>query len=408
MSQPRSLNFQSLALVLGSGIGQIFTAGLYILTARAMSPVEFGPVVTAVAMGGVGAALLDCGSGPYWVRELASRRIAQDELNSRASARFVIALVLAAVVVIVALLVAPLFVATGVLMITMSTGQTLLVPLRGAMRAETVAWLVASSRAMSLVFYFGQVALGVTPGLALWTSLALGDLVLAFCAYVVTPAAHRLIFRVNSVRNPWAGARWYAVGTVGTSAALLELPIVAALAGPGEAGIFGGVNRWIQPMSIASAAFASAAAPFLAAATRIVELRGQLLRASWSLFMTIAYGVTLFLMAPRLVAWLLGDSYSESAKVLQLLALAALLNTLNQPLTVALQARRLDHVAAALIALTAATQLIVVSLLAPSLGALGAGIGGLVAQIVALVATLSTFIVIARRRSQVRVCCTNG
>ena len=303
MSQPRSLNFQSLALVLGSGIGQIFTAGLYILTARAMSPVEFGPVVTAVAMGGMGAALLDCGSGPYWVRELASRRIAQDELNSRASARFVIALVLAAVVVIVALLVAPLFVATGVLMITMSTGQTLLVPLRGAMRAETVAWLVASSRAMSLVFYFGQVALGVTPGLALWTSLALGDLVLAFCAYVVTPAAHRLIFRVNSVRNPWAGARWYAVGTVGTSAALLELPIVGALAGPGEAGIFGGVNRWIQPMSMASAAFASAAAPFLAAATRIVELRGQLLRASWSLFMTIAYGVTLFLMAPRLVAW---------------------------------------------------------------------------------------------------------
>ncbi len=383
----------------GSGLAQLLVAALYIVTARSMRPDEYGPIVTAIAIGLAGSTFMDLGCNAYWVREIAGQRMSLRELNVRVSVRLIVVLAIGALAVAVAAVMAPAYVGAGFLLITASTAQTALVPLRASQRSESVAWLMVLGRGVSVAAFFGETAFGFTPGQALWTSLAVGDLALATCAFVITPAANRPSFRFRPMRNPWSGAKWYAVSVMSTSAAQLDLPIVAALAGPAAAGIYGGVNRWTQPVLIATGAFAQATAPFIAAEPRIMALRGQFFRASWILIAAILLSVAVFMTAPWLVTSLLGADFRDSAPVLRLLALATLLNTVTQPLTVALQSRRLDHVAAILVVSTAATQLIVTSVLAPRFGALAAGIGMLAAQILAFVGTVGCIVVIARKRA---------
>jgi O-antigen/teichoic acid export membrane protein len=183
-----------------------------------------------------------------------------------------------------------------------------------------------------------------------------------------------------------------------TNAQQLDLPIVAALSGAGAAGIYAGVNRWIQPMVVAIGSFTAAAAPFIAAAPRVAALKGQLLRAGWILGAAVALSIVVFVTAPWLVTSLLGSDFVDSVPVLRLLALAMLLNAFTQPLVVALQSRYLDHVAAGIVAIAVAAQLATVVMLTPAMGALGAGIGFLIGQAVALVGTVVCIAVIIRRR----------
>lgn len=86
------------------------------------------------------------------------------------------------------------------------------------------------------------------------------------------------------------------------------------------------------------------------------------------LIAAVGLSLAIFMTAPWLVSSLLGDDFGDSAPVLRLLALAMLCNTVNQPLTVALQSRRFDRLAAGLVLASAATHLVVTLLLAPSMG----------------------------------------
>jgi len=387
-----------MALVVGNGTAQLLVAAMYVLTARSMHPDEFGSIVTVIALGVVGAGFADLGANSYWIRELASRRLTQDELNVRVWTRFLVVLAAAVGVAVAAFFVSPMFIFTGVFLVSTSTVQTVLVPLRAAQRSESVGWLIVFGRAVAIAIFLVQTAAGVRPGLALLTSLPLGNLALVMCAYAVTSAPNRLGFCVRPWGNPWSGTKWFAVFTIGTSASKLDLPIVAALSGPGAAGIYGAVNRWTQPLAVAVAGFTSAAAPFIAAETRLIKLRAQLLRASWILVLTIALCLGVLATAPWLVTSLLGADFSDSAPVLQLLVMAIILNTFSQPLLVALQSRHFDHLTAVITALTVVVQLSITVVLSPRLGALGAGIGMLVGQFVALFGAVISIAVMARRR----------
>ncbi|MBX7435508.1 hypothetical protein JDV09_25950 [Mycobacterium sp. Y57] len=341
---------------------------------------------------------MDLGANAYWIREIASRRITQHELNVKITTRIIVALAIATVVIVTAILTAPVFVATGVLLITTSTVQTLLVPLSAARRAETVGWLFLFGRVVAIALFVGQTAIAVRPGLALWTSLAVGDVALAVCALTVTPAPSRLRIGVRTLSNPWAGARWYSLSTLSTSAQQLDLPIVGFCAGPTAAGIYGGVNRWTQPMMLIIGAFASAAAPFLAAESHLRDLRWQILRASWILAAAVALAIGVIFTAPWLVPFLLGDAFASSAAVLQWLAGGMILNAIAQPLIVALQSRRFDHVTAIILLVSVLVQLVVVAVLAPALGALSAGIGFFTSQVLQTTSCIAAIVWWRRNR----------
>ncbi len=187
---------------------------------------------------------------------------------------FLIVLAASAATVVGALIIAPEFVATGFLLSSSTFAQTSLVPLRAAQRSEAVAWLTVVGRVFSVAVFLGQTSMGIPAGVSLWSSLVLGDVTLTLCALAVTPKDDRPRIRLRSMANPWSGTKWYAVTNLSVSAQQLDLPIVAVLAGSGAAGIYGGVNRWTQPLLVAIGAFASAAAPFMAAEPRLAALRG--------------------------------------------------------------------------------------------------------------------------------------
>ena len=392
-----SLNRQVVSLALGSGAAQLLVAALYIWTARREGPEEYGSIVTAIALGVAGSGFIDLGASAYWTRELASGRVAHRDLNSRMSTRLMIVAALAVCVTAGASFAAPVFCATGALLLTTIAAQTALVPIRAARRADVVGRLVLIGRISAAVFYFAQSSVGVSSGIALWIALALGDTVLVASAVVSTPPADRLRFCLRPMGNPWSGNKWYAVSTLGASAQQLDLPIVAALSGPIAAGIYGGVNRWTQPLLIGIVAFGSAAAPFIAAEARVAVLRPQLIRASWILAVAVAICIGVFAAAPWLVTELLGDEFSGSAPVLRLLALAMLFNAITQPLVIALQARQFDHLAAGIISVAVVVHLTAVIGFAPSRGAMAAGFGLLVGQVVGFIGALICIVAVWRR-----------
>jgi O-antigen/teichoic acid export membrane protein len=387
---------QALALALGSGAAQVLVAVLYILTARSMQPNEYGLVASAIALGMAGAGFVDLGAGSYWIRELASGRATPEQLTPRMTTRLFFASWVAALIIAVAALTEPYFIATGVLLLSTTAAQTMLVPIRAARRSELVGWLTVAGRMVAIVVFFGQMALGVPPGLAIWISIAIGDICLA--VYVGKSQGFQLRRGMRTLRNPWAGARWYSVSTLSTSAQQLDLPLVGLCAGASAAGIYGGVNRWTQPMMLTISAFASAAAPFLAAEGDLRVLRQQLLRASWILAASVVIGIGVIITAPWLVIFLLGDAFASSAAVLRWLAGGMILNAIAQPLIVALQSRRFDHIAAIILLLSVAVELVVVAALAPTLGALSAGIGFFTSQV--LQTTICIAAIVWRRRNR--------
>jgi O-antigen/teichoic acid export membrane protein len=387
---------QALALAAGSGAAQVLVAVLYILTARSMQPDEYGLVVTAIALGLAGAGFVDLGASSYWIREVASGRGTQELLNSKMGTRILIASTVAALLIVVAAMTDPHFIATGVLLLSTTTVITMLVPLRAARRATMVGWLTVLGRTVAIIAFFGLLAFGVEPGRALWISMAIGDLCLV--VYIVLFERSQLWPTFHKRSNPWAGAKWYSLSTLSGSAQLLDLPIVGLCGGASAAGIYGGVNRWIQPMVLTVSAFASAAAPFLAAVGDPRTLRRQILRASWILAAAIVLSIGVIFAAPWLVVVLLGDAFASSAPVLQWLAGAMILNTIAQPLIVALQSRRFDHLAAIILLGSVGVQLVVVAALAPTLGPLSAGIAFFTSQVLQLLGSATCIAVIVRRR----------
>ena len=396
LTRERSLSVQAVALALGSGIAQVLVAVIYIFTARTMQPNDFGVVATAMALGAVGAALLDFGANSYWVRELASGRLTQEQLNPKMATRLGIAIAAAGIVSATAAATDTRFIATGAMLLSTTAVTVMLVPLRAARRAEFVGVLTVIDRAVAVVGFFLLLALGIDAGVALWIGIAFGDVILVG----LVGASERSTIRLTTRRfsNPWNGAKWFSLTTLSVSAQQMDLPIMTAFAGPAAAGIYGGVSRWIQPMILATGSFTAAVAPFLAAQPNLRGARPQLVRAIWILAITMLISIGVLLSAPWLVTTLLGDEYSGATPVLRWLAAAMVLNAVAQPMIAALLARQFDHIAAVVMLASVVVQLATVAALAPTLGAVSAGIGMFAAQAVQIASSAVFVVALIHRR----------
>lgn len=403
MKQQRSLGVQAFTLAIGLGLGQAIIAVLYIVTARSMGPAEYGLLVIAITLGIVGAGLVDLGATQYWIRELASDRITQKELNSRMATRLYIVLVTAVIVTAIAMLIAPRFVATGVILFTHSAASSVLVPLSAERKTDFVGWLMIFGRIMSTIAFFGLLSIGAEPGLSLWTSMAFGNLLLMVSAHFLTPSEMRLRLQTRPLCNPWSGAKWYLMMFLGSNARQLDLPIVGSLGGASAAGLYAGVNRWTQPLVLGTSAFTWAAAPFLARETKLGNLRGPVLRATPILAVPFILCIGLMFAADWLVVLILGEQYAGSGIILKWLAGSILMNIVAQPMLAALQARRFDRLAALVSVVSVGAQLATVAVLAPTIGALSAGVGNFVGRSLELIGVAACVIAILwRRKTSIR------
>jgi len=393
----RSLGTQAVALAAGTAVAQVIVAVMYVLTARDAGPASYGQLAAAIALGGSAMGFFDFGTSSYWIRERASGRMDVDDFSARVTKKIAIASFLFVVALAVCVVWFPSFIPACAIFLAGTAGQAALVPLRAARRGEIVALLSITERASALAVFLLLLLCGVDQLDALWISLVAGTLIMGAAAYLSARDAGRASFLWRRRSNPWSGAKFYGLSSVASSGQQLDLPVLTAVAGASTAGIYGGVNRWTQPMGVLATAFSSASAPFIAHAQDWKTTRRMVTRASWLLILAVGVCIALALSAPWIVALLLGPEFATSAPVLQWLAVGTIPAILNQPLAAALQARRYDHLVAGVYLGSVVVQLGLVAWLGLALGALGAALAFFILQILMLV-SLSTCVAVAVRK----------
>ncbi len=363
---------------------------MYLWAARSVDPATFGQVVAAIALGTVGAGFIDFGSNALWVREVASGRLSEAALGERSVGKVAVAFALSllwAAITVVVIGSEFLWVAAPIAL-SLVINQVSQVPLRGAALGERVGLSVLTDRTVAIVTFTALCLLGFEPVAVLWLCLALGSLSASVMGRLMTPQQFRPKVRWRRT-NPWRESTFYGVSGLATSAQSLDLPILAAVGGGVPAGIYGSVSRWTQPMGLLAAAFSSASAPFVARSSDARAAWVVLRKGLWLPATAIVLAIAIFVLAPWLVDFLLGNGYAEASGVLQILAMVSIASILSQPLLVGMQSLGRDRFVAIVFGSTVVVQLSAVLVLAVPYGALGAAWASFGAQVILLVALLA-------------------
>jgi O-antigen/teichoic acid export membrane protein len=381
----KRLGLQPLYMAAATGLSQVSLAIVYVLAARDVGPVEFGRVIAAIAMGNVGAGLIDFGSNALWVRERAKGILPNETLARKTFSKLLCATGVMSAWIAGVLVLAPdtpLWMAAPIA-ISVLLNQSLQVPLKGIGRSDRVALAVLVERTSALGLIFVMIVLGLQPAEVLWLVLCLGSLSAGVTAMMTTPAGVRPIARFGW-ENPWAGARNFGLAGWAVSVQSLDVPLLGAVSGGLQAGLFGAVSRWTQPMGLLAAAFASTAAPFVARSKSMGETWSLVRGSAWLLLMAVVLCVGVFVGADWVVVTLIGDSFASSALVLRILALGTIPAIISQPLSVFLQQMGHDGIVSRIVIFTVLVQLGLVAGLGAWMGATGAALSYLVVQCLTL------------------------
>lgn len=389
-------------LALTTGIAQIILALIYISAARSTSPSNYGTVITAIALGSSAVGFIDFGTNSYWIRELAKAELNRVELSNRMTSKLAIAFILAIVWIALVLITmhGSMLWMAGPIAFALIANQSLQVPLRGIARNDLVSLNVLTDKVVAGLVYLALALAGVEAVSRLWIALSFGAITAAFFGWLWTPEKLRPSFRFRVRTNPWRGSGHYGVSTLAISAQTLDLPILAVVAGPFAAGVYGAVNRWTQPMGLLSSAFVSASLPFMAKAHSFKEGLVLVKKGLWLPALAVLGCVAILVCAPLIVVLFLGESYTGSVVVLQALAVATMVGIINQPLVVFLQARGYDRPVAWLMGCTVAMQLCLVALLGSRFGSIGAALAIIALQTMLFICSMVLVVIIWKRDAQ--------
>lgn len=398
LSARRGVGAQAVLLAGATGIAQLIVALVYIAAARSTDPENFGPVVTAIALGTAAVGFIDLGTNSFWVREIARNQLSPEEFSLRGSGK----LALAAILAILWLICCRLFFEdssywmAGPVFLALLLNQTTQVALRGMARAELVAWSILTDRLVVAIVLASLSAAGANAAQSLWLALTAGSVTAAVMGWLVTPALSRPRLRLRLRTNPWKGSGFYGLNSIAISGQGLDILIIGAVGGHAAAGLYGAVNRWTQPMTLLASAFASASVPFVAHSGTWKLAWPHVRKGIWLLGVAIAVCLGVAIGATWIVDLLLGPRYAESAIVLKVLALGTIPAILNQPLAVFLQSLGQDRIVSFITLGSVVCQLALVAFIASMFGALGAALGFAAVQVLIL-AGLSTIAIVTAK-----------
>ncbi|WP_247828494.1 lipopolysaccharide biosynthesis protein [Arthrobacter antioxidans] len=394
---------QAVLLAMSTGVSQLGIAAIFVFAARGTDPASLGIVASAMALGVTLAGLVDFGSNAFWVREIARGVMSLAELGQKLVSKLIIGSGVAGLVTVVLAALGPpsLLWAAGPLGLATLIGQSAQTPLRGAALGHIASLAVVFDRFVAVLAYFTLTSLGVPEASALVGALVAGPIASAFLAAFLTPSKDAPDYRRFRFRSPWDRAGNFGISAGFLSLQNMDVTILGAVAGSLSAGIYGAVNKWVQPVTILAGAFASASAPFIARAGTVRDSWNILRHAVWMPVIAVLVACSLALSAPWLVEALLGDEYRDAAKVLTVLAVAAVPGVLNQPLFIALQYLGSDRPVAIVLSASIVLQLVLVAALAPALGALSCAVAILAAQLLQLTAFVILTVHEVRRTGRV-------
>ncbi|WP_018333403.1 lipopolysaccharide biosynthesis protein [Actinomycetospora chiangmaiensis] len=368
-------------------LGQVVLGLTFVVAARTMTPATLGLIATCAAIGQVAATVVDFGLINYLVRETASGRVTSAHARALTAAKRPWALAMLLVVGgASSVLFAPDPVA-GVLLALVGAGVWEAQNANGLLRAQERFGKAST----------GQI-LGRVGGLVAVVVLALlgaGDIALATAipvSFVLEAILDRVFLGRGERRGRGATAEivaahresvGFGLATLAVSAQQLDTPLATAGGGAYEGGLYAAGGRLIGPLNFLANSIGLVAGPWLAragndpAALRVEERR--VLRVSVALCVA---PLLLAVVGPPLIPLLLGQEYTSSGTVFAVLAIGAVIVTLNQPFAVILQNRGRPQVVAVGIAIGLGVGLVATFVLASLGGAVWAAVGYVVSQLV--------------------------
>ncbi|WP_433802777.1 lipopolysaccharide biosynthesis protein [Actinomycetospora sp. CA-084318] len=370
--------------------GQIVLGLTFVVGARSMSPTTLGLIATCAAIGQVAATVVDFGLINYLVRETASGRITTDRARAVTAAKRPWALALL------------LFVGTASsLLLAPSAGVGLLLALVGAgiWEAQNANGLLRARERFAKAST-GQIV-GRVGGLVAVLVLALagaGDYALATAipvSFFLEAVLDRVFLGRATERHRGTAGEMvaahresvgYGMATLAVSAQQLDTPLVTAGDGAYEGGLYAAAGRLIGPLNFLANSVGLVAGPWLArAGTDPTALRGEerrVLRVSLALCLA---PLLLAVVGPPVIPLLLGEQYRSSGTVFAVLAVGAVIVTLNQPFAVILQNRGRPQTVAVGIAIGLGVGLVATFVLSMLGGAVWAAVGYVISQLVIFV-----------------------
>lgn len=375
----------AVSLAAATVCAQLVLAAELVVATHNMPVSRFSEVALAISLGMVGALVFDFGSNLYSVRELASGSTSEKCYAERLFCKLSIAVTLSGAGIFLCRVLGPNAILVGglALFFAQVAVQAIAVPFRAKDMASTPAWFGVASRSGGLVFLLTVDAVAQSPHAVLAT-LVCQDL-LALVGTAAEGGRRGLLRGTRPAwRNPWAGSCRYGVASLGVGMAQLDIVVLGAAGGASAAGVYGAVNRWIQPFNMLAASVAITITPSVAKYPTWTRL-WQVIRSHRLLLVTASIGgVGVAVSSHGLVNVLLGDGYEEAAWPLSLLGLGAAFAVWSQPLAASMQALGREGLVSWLLPSVNAARLILIAVSADVLSASAAAGAYLVSQAVIL------------------------
>ncbi len=351
--------------------GQAATGLAMLALARGSDPGSLGIFAALYAASFSVGGLLDFGSSQMWARDL-STGISSAHFRPWLRRRTLAQLPVVVLFAVIALRLAPdrvsntTVVALSLQALTFSLAQGALAAVRGLRSGALAVWLIAAGNLVTLFAAVSSAQSEIVERVAVASTLSW--LLTAVLALRSTRSLTKSPSR-SAIRNPWHGSLHFGIFSSVLLAQGFSSALIASLSTAVEAGNLAAITQWTQPVYLVASAYTThmftvwSAAPSDARAYR-------LLRPVWILagVGAVVSGL-IFALAPQLVHWFLGPKYEGSIPLLRLSALAATPVFFAQPLAGFLQARRNERFVAAATGVGVLAVLVVVSLMAPRLGA---------------------------------------
>ncbi|MFD0866083.1 lipopolysaccharide biosynthesis protein [Tessaracoccus lubricantis] len=379
-------------------VSQVIMVVLLAALAKMIGVDDFGAVAIAISIGAVGSGLIDFGAGAFWVREYASGRLSHKEVSSRSAGKIAVGAISSSSLIVMGILgvIPSVTLLSGVLLFSSVVSQTALMWLVASRQSYKLSISMLLERiALASVFFVCIFALGIREQVAFGVSYLASAALLLVLSGRACPDL-RADFREVGWRTVWRGSRYYGLSSVTISVQGMDVILGTFIGGQSVAGAYGAVSRWTTPIALATSSFTTLLSPVLAEAQDRHDVWRRLRTVVWIPVASGVMAVVIAGSAPVLVPFVLGNSYTPSIGVLQILALAASLSTCSQVAQMVLQARRRERLCAAALACAVLIQLLAVIPMVGVYGALGLALAALLGQIVLLVLFAAALMLILR------------
>jgi O-antigen/teichoic acid export membrane protein len=389
-----SLGHDSTVLAVASLTAQAATFLATVIVAREAGVSAFGLLAAGIGVATIIVDLTDFGTSTYLLRELAADRVAPRSVLSVAFRRVPLFILVACLALLALSALVEVPPALGALALyPAALGFNLMTS--GACRARMLFRRAAVAVVLDRIILLAAVLATGVFELAAGTGFVVGLVLGTSCASLVclwplrtAPHRHGRVLPLSAV---YRAGRHFGVATLAADLSTLEIPIVAAVAGPTSAGQFGAAQRVSGPLGIPASAVSAALFPRLAMRGG-KQARRQTARALLFLIPLAISFLTVGLFAEPIVRHALGPGYgSQTVACLQIVLGAVWLGSLNQVLYNLLQSQGRQREVAWGLAPVIVAGLVMTSLGAWHFGPVGAACGVLTKEVMnsALLAGMS-------------------